>query len=88
MCVRVCVLTTVHFSVQNSQGLERVVISGLQNGHLLSQSESFILFPRPLKADRLEYLEAGEATNVFARENEPRSQQADAINHQNQIYVG
>lgn len=24
-----CVLTTVHLSVQNSQGLERVVISGL-----------------------------------------------------------
>lgn len=48
-----CVLTTVHLSVQNSQGLERVVISGLQNGHFLSQSERFVLFSRPLKANRL-----------------------------------
>lgn len=51
VCARV--LTTVHLSVQNSEGLERVVIGGLKNGHFLGQRERFILFPRALKADRL-----------------------------------
>lgn len=54
--VRARVLTTVHLSVQNSEGLERVVIGGLENGHFLSQRERFILFPGALKADRLQDL--------------------------------
>lgn len=47
------VLTPMHLSVQDGQGLEGVVVCGFQGGDLLSQGEGLVLLPRPLEADGL-----------------------------------
>lgn len=51
-----------HLSVEYGQSLKRVVVSGLESGHFLGQSEGFILLSGPLEADSLQDLEEAKKT--------------------------
>lgn len=45
-----------HLSVEDGEGLQRVVVRGLQRGHLLGEREGLVLLSRPLQSDGLQHL--------------------------------
>lgn len=46
-----------HFSVEDGECLQGVVVGGFENSHLLGQRERFILFARALQTDGLQNLQ-------------------------------